>query len=169
MKPTKYLRDPVLYEVQFRQREFLVYATHGGRSDLLYTEFRRYSRELLRASRHLVRANGVHDRKPKLHHDNPEVQFWISLDIASQAGPGSGHSSPCLLSRQSAPWFMSRNDRDALHQQCLRAAWTPEEYEDNLNEETAREEMYHDLLAQVADRDNASQQASPGQSEKSDA
>ena len=138
MRPTKYLRDPILFEVQFRQREFRVYATHGGPSDVLYTEFRRYSQELLRACRDLVRTNGVHDRKQKLHHDNPEVQFWISLDIASQAGPGSRQSSPCLLSRQSTPWFLSRNDRNTLHEQRLRAAWTPEQYEAFLNEQNER-------------------------------
>ena len=169
MRPIKYLRDPILFEIEFEQREFRVSATHRAPNDVLYSEFRKYSQELLRVRRELVRTNEVHDRKQRLHHDNPEVQFWISLDEASQPGPVGRQSSPCLLSRQSAPWFLSRKDRNALHRQCLKAAWTPEEYEDNMNEEDARHEMMDDLFSQAADRDDASQQASPEQSEDSNA
>ena len=111
----------------------------------------------------------MHDGKQRLRPDDPEIQFWIYLDESSQAGPGGKQSSPCLLARQSAPWFLSRKDRNALHRQCLKAAWTPEEYEDNMNEEDARHEMMDDLFSQAADRDDASQQASPEQSEDSNA
>ena len=162
MRPIRYRRDPVLFEIEFEQREFYVRGTPNG---ALYSEFRRYSPELLKLCRDLIRTNDVHDRKERLPRGSPEVQFWVALDIASRAlGPGGEPPSPCLLARQSAHWFLSLNDRDALHEQRLRAAWTPEQYEEFLKEENAREDMMADLLSQVADRDNASQHASPEQS-----
>ena len=92
MRPIKYRRDPVLFEVEFEQREFRVCTTPRG---ILYSEFRKYSPELLRPCRDLIRTNEVHDKKERLHLDNPEVLFWGSLDIASRAFcPGSGQPSP---------------------------------------------------------------------------
>ena len=45
MRPIKYRRDPVLFELQFEQREFRVCATHGGPNEVLYSEFRKYSQK----------------------------------------------------------------------------------------------------------------------------
>ena len=136
MRLIRHRRDPVLFEVEFEQREFQVCGTPNG---TLYSEFRKYSPELLRLCRDLIRTNDVHDKKERLPRGSPEVQFWVSLDIASRAlGPGGEPPSPCLLARQSAPWFLSLNDRDALHEQRLRAAWTPEQYEAFLNEQNER-------------------------------
>jgi hypothetical protein len=113
MRPIRYRRDPVLFEIEFEQREFCVCGTPNG---VLYSELRTYGPELLKLRRDLIRTNDVHDKKERLHRDNPEVQFWVSLDIASRAfGPGNGQPPPCLLYRQSVPWFLSRNDRNTLH------------------------------------------------------
>jgi hypothetical protein len=165
MRPIRYRRDPVLFVIEFEQREFCVCGTPNG---VLYSEFRTYSPELLKQRRDLIRTNQVHDTKERLPRDSPEVQFWVSLNIASRAlGPDGEPPPPWLRAQQSLPWFLSRKDMNTLHDQRLRAAWTPEQYEEFFNEEDARESMMASLLSQVAARDNASQQASPGQSSDS--
>ena len=171
MRPIKYLRDPVLFKVEFEQRQFRVSATSATSrlNNILYSECRRYSRELLRARRDLIRTNEVHDNKPRLRHDDPEVQFWVDLDEASQAGPIGRQSSPWFRSRQSAPLFLSRDDRNEFHRQCMRTTWTQAEYDDKIDEADARQEVMDAVFSRAAGRDNADQQASPEQSNHSDA
>ena len=123
---------------------------------ILYSEFRKYSPEVLSPCRDLIRTNEVHDKKQRLRLDDPEVQFWVSLDIASRADPGIGQPSPCLLSRQSAPWFLSLNDRNTLHHQRLRSAWTPEKYAELWDEDQAILERSSDSERSFSERSSDS-------------
>jgi hypothetical protein len=108
----------------------------------------------------LIRTNEVHDNKPRLCHDDPEVQFWVDLDEDSQAGP---------IGRQSSPWFLSRDDRDEFHRQCMRTTWTHAEHQANMDEADTRQEVMDAVFSRAADRDNADQQASQEQADDSDA
>ena len=113
MRPIRYRRDPVLFEIEFEQREFCVCGTPNG---VLYSEFRTYSPELLKQRRDLIRTNQVHDTKERLPRDSPEVQFWVALNIASRApGPDGESPSPWLRAQQSLPWFLSKRNRDTIH------------------------------------------------------
>ena len=96
MQPIKYLRSPERIEIEFEQRQFFVSATSASSlfNDILYSEYRMYSRELLRVRRDLIRTNQVHDSRPRLHHDDPEVQFWVDQTEAAQAGPIIRQISP---------------------------------------------------------------------------
>ena len=78
----------------------------------------------------MVRANQVHDSRPRLHQDDPEVQFWVEQATAAEAGP---------TSRQTSPWFLPSDDVGKFQEQCRLTTWTQAEHEANAEEE----EEYH--------------------------
>ena len=144
MKPVRY--GSGLCEVEFEQRELVVYAARAASvlNEILYCEYRVYSREVLRVNRGMVRANQVHDSRPRLHQDDPEVQFWVEQATAAKAGP---------TSRQTSPWFLPRDDVGKFHEQCRLTTWTQAEHEANAEEE----EEYRQLM-----NANSAQHMAPG-------
>ena len=154
MKPVRY--GSGLCEVEFEQRELVVYAARAASvlNEILYCEYRVYSREVLRVNRGMVRANQVHDSRPRLHQDDPEVQFWVEQATAAKAGP---------TSRQTSPWFLPRDDVGKFHEQCRLTTWTQAEHEANAEEEEEyrqlmnEEEEYRQLM-----NANSAQHMAPG-------
>ena len=140
MQPIKYLRAERI-EIEFEQREFFVSATRAASlfNDILYSEYRIYSRKVLRVRRDLVRTSPAHDSRWLLH-DDLEVRFWVDQTEAAHAGP---------ISRRTTPWFLSREEVDKFHEQCRHATWTHAEHQEQTNEANAHQEQ--------ADCDNTSQ------------
>ena len=146
MKPTRYISTDQniesTTEIEFEQREFSVRANTGtGMFSIrhLYHEFRRYSREYLRARRSLIRNEHVHDYLPTLKRHDPAIQYWVGQTEDPTERPDS-------------PYFLSRDAVHNFQKQCRHKVWTFEAWASSLA----------NSLAEWADRDQEDQNAPEG-------
>jgi len=141
MKPTRYTSTDEresTFEIEFKQREFLVNAESFRRDAYtgcwvirhLYREYRRYSRTHLRARRSLVRRKHAHDERPTLQRHDPTIQYWVDQDADPTA-------------RQSLPFFLSRASVHNFQKHCRHTAWSLDDWADALT----------DSLQEYADRE----------------
>jgi hypothetical protein len=124
MTPTKYVRDPILLDIQFEHRMFSVAAEMPNSSirDILYYEFRRYGAPILAAHRELIRCKQVHDDVPCLPVGHLSIQYWQSLKNDQIQG--------VVLQRHNQPWFLSEQQVHQFHERCRNSTRTTEEIEE---------------------------------------
>ena len=121
MKPVKYISANKT-EIVFEQREFIVTADTGSCfRNIVYSEYRIYSREFLRARRDLVRSKQAYDSLPTIQQHNSAVQYWVSQTEAAKAG---------LISRHTYPWFLSSHAVYHFQKQCRHKKWTLADWAD---------------------------------------
>ena len=138
MKPVKYISANAT-EIEFEQRGFIVTADTGSYfRDIVYSEYRIYSREFLRARRDLIRRKQAHDSLPTIQQHDPAVQYWASQTEAAKAGP---------ISRHAYPWFLSSDAVYRFQKQCRHRTWTLADWAGALA----------DALADWADADQVNQ------------
>jgi hypothetical protein len=128
MKPVRYISTDRAIEstaeIEFEQREFTVRANTGTGMfsiDHLYYEYRRYSREFLRARRSLIRNEHVHDYLPTLKRHDPEIQYWVG-------------QAEDPTDRRNLPHFLSKDAMRSFQKQCRHTAWNFEAWADSLAE-----------------------------------
>ena len=124
MTPTKYVRDPILLDIEFMHRMFSVAAERPNSTirDVLYYEFRRYGAPILAAHRELIRCKQVHDDVPCLPVGHLSIQYWQSLKNDQIQG--------VVLQRHNQPWFLSEQQVHQFHERCRNSTWTTEEIEE---------------------------------------